>query len=119
MSADQNANLAAIGEAIVPGSAAADCNRVIDRVLAIESAKNQSDLKTALDAFDSFRSQKPEQQAEILGTASTAGNKLEPHFQLIKEWVAATYWSSEPGLKELGWNGQMAWANYPGCTGHH
>lgn len=103
----------------MPGSAGANCSQVIDRILNIESDKNKAALKSALDAFDNFRSHTPEQQAEILTTASSPGNHLEPHFQLIKEWVAAIYWSSEPGLKELGWNGQMAWASYPGCGSHH
>jgi hypothetical protein len=118
LSRQQNATLVALGEAIVPGSAAANCNRVIDGILVIESQKNQADLKAALDAFRSFPSSRPEERTRILTAASTTHDSLSPHFELIKEWIADTYWSSEQGLKELGWNGRVAWANYPGCQKH-
>jgi hypothetical protein len=124
LSADQNATLIALGERILPGSAAAHCNRVIDLMLAIDSDKNKSQLTGTLEAFDAaaergygqpFRSLSVASQDQVLTAASTAGAPLLSHFTLIKEWVADTYWSSEQGLRDLGWNGQMAWAAFPAC----
>jgi hypothetical protein len=46
--------------------------------------------------------------------------KVEPtlrdRFDLIKERVATAYYSSEKGMKELGWTGQMVHPSFPGCT---
>ncbi|HUI40427.1 MAG TPA: gluconate 2-dehydrogenase subunit 3 family protein [Terriglobia bacterium] len=40
---------------------------------------------------------------------------LRDHFENLKGWVAGSYYSSEAGMKELGWTGQMVWESYPGC----
>lgn len=37
------------------------------------------------------------------------------HFENIKSWVSGAYYSSEIGMKELGWTGQVAWDGLPGC----
>jgi hypothetical protein len=41
---------------------------------------------------------------------------LRDHFDRIKGWVVDAYYSSEPGLKELGYSGQMFFAEFPNCT---
>lgn len=40
---------------------------------------------------------------------------LGDHFENLKHWVSGAYFSSEPGMKFLGWTGQVMWASYPGC----
>ncbi len=40
---------------------------------------------------------------------------MRDHFEDIKGWVSGAYYSSEVGMKELGWTGQVAWDSYPGC----
>lgn len=40
---------------------------------------------------------------------------LRDHFENIKGWVSGAYYSSEFGMKELGWTGQVAWDGLPGC----
>ncbi len=40
---------------------------------------------------------------------------LRDHFEDIKGWVSTAFYSSEVGLKELGWTGQVAWDSYAGC----
>jgi len=40
---------------------------------------------------------------------------LRDHFENIKGWVSGAYYSSEVGMKELGWTGQVAWESLPGC----
>jgi len=47
---------------------------------------------------------------------------LHDHFKNMKTWVSGAYYSSETGMKELGWDGQVMWESYPGCQhpeGHH
>ena len=99
--------LTAIGERIVPGSTEALCNRVIDRVLTMESDQTRKQLMDALAAFGT-------DFAGLQG-ASTGG-PLHAQFEVIKEWIADAYWSSEKGLRELGWTGKMAWSTLPPCN---
>ena len=47
---------------------------------------------------------------------------LRDHFENMKGWVSGAYYSSEAGMRELGWTGQVAWDSFPGCEhpeGHH
>jgi hypothetical protein len=41
---------------------------------------------------------------------------LRDRFDLLKQRIATAYYSSEKGMKELGWTGQMVHAAFPGCT---
>ena len=41
---------------------------------------------------------------------------LRDRFELVKSRIATAYYSSEKGMKQLGWTGQMVHAGYPGCT---
>jgi hypothetical protein len=38
------------------------------------------------------------------------------HFEQIKTRVSGAYYSSETGMRELGWTGQTYFAAFPGCT---
>ena|SRR5688572_13233099 len=38
------------------------------------------------------------------------------HFDLIKGWVAGAYYSSEIGMRELGWTGNVFHNEFTGCT---
>ncbi len=40
---------------------------------------------------------------------------LRDHFDLLKGWIASAYYSSEIGLKELGWTGTVVHPAFPGC----
>lgn len=40
---------------------------------------------------------------------------LRDHFDLLKGWIAGGYYSSEIGLKELGWTGTVVHPTFPGC----
>jgi len=41
---------------------------------------------------------------------------LRDRFDILKERIATAYYSSEKGMKELGWTGQMVHGAFPGCT---
>lgn len=40
---------------------------------------------------------------------------LRDHFTRLRTIVADAYYSTEPGMKELGWRGRVAWSELPGC----
>lgn len=40
---------------------------------------------------------------------------MRDHFDHIKGWVSGIYFASEPGLKELGYTGNVFHEKYPGC----
>jgi hypothetical protein len=41
---------------------------------------------------------------------------LRDHFDHLKGWIVGAYYSSEAGLKELGYTGQMFFPSFPDCT---
>ena len=40
---------------------------------------------------------------------------LRDHFENIKTWVRGAYYSSEFGMRELGWTGRVFYEKMPGC----
>jgi hypothetical protein len=40
---------------------------------------------------------------------------LRDHFENIKTWVSGAYYSSEFGMRELGWTGRVFYEKLPGC----
>jgi hypothetical protein len=79
------------------------------------------------------------QQTELLTAVSTAEPAVPPHFWVrgeavivppplpkrppttrdrfdeLKGWIAGAYYSSEIGMRELGWTGQTFFSSFPGC----
>ena len=60
--------------------------------------------------------------ARGLGTAPPAagGDETAPltirdHFDHLKGWIAGAYYSSEIGMRELGWTGNLFFEKFPGC----
>ncbi|HEX9190272.1 MAG TPA: gluconate 2-dehydrogenase subunit 3 family protein [Vicinamibacteria bacterium] len=41
---------------------------------------------------------------------------LRDRFDLLKDRIATAYYSSEAGMRELGWTGEMVHAEAPGCA---
>ena len=151
LDAHQNETLSAIGERLVPDSAAAEANRFIDTLLSVESEDTQRAFVAALNAFEHeaiaqhgqpFKDLSADEQNAILKAASelepsqpapmgrrrrplappppTGGAEapaasLRDHFETLKQWVGRSYYSSEAGMRELGWTGQVAWDSMPGC----
>ncbi len=124
---NQLKTLEGLAEAIVPGSTAARVAPFLDQLLAVESAKNQSAFLGALGAFDmaainthgkAWNAIAATEQDALLREASTAEAKssMRGHFQNLKDWIAGAYYSSEPGMRELGWTGNMFHQELPGCT---
>jgi hypothetical protein len=40
---------------------------------------------------------------------------LRDHFENIKTWVRGAYYSSELGMRELGWTGRVFYEKMPAC----
>lgn len=144
LSAQQNENLIALGECIVPGSSKAQVNRFIDLLLSVDTEKHKKDFVAALAAFEAesqkrfgkgFPSLDDRQQNMLLADAATVPPKVDAaggaekensglhgHFDNLKGWVNGAYYSSEMGMRELGWTEDRVFASFPGCEhpeGHH
>ncbi len=40
---------------------------------------------------------------------------LRDHFENLKTWITGAYYSSELGMRELGWTGVYFFKDFPGC----
>lgn len=123
----QTKTLDALAEAIVPGSRAAKVPAFLDQLLAVESAANQRGFLGSLGAFDmaattahrkSWTALTASEQDALLREASTAPDEsaVRAHFENLKGWIVGAYYSSEQGMRELGWTGNMLHRELPGCT---
>ena len=127
LDAHQAKTLEVLAEAIVPGSTAARVAQFLDQLLDVESADNQRAFLGSLGAFDMAAIKKhgkawlalaATEQDALLREASTAElqSAFRGHFQNVKDWIAGAYYSSEHGMRELGWTGNTFHPELPGCT---
>jgi Gluconate 2-dehydrogenase subunit 3 len=135
-----------LAEIIIPGSTKAEVTQFIDLLLSEDTVENRAQFVAAISAMDGeamqqegrpFKELAPARQIEILTLASKiaasvpAGNgggsakpsgaapppNLRDHFENLKEWVRKTYYSSEVGLRELGWSDNYFYDSLPPCNG--
>ena len=125
---DQHAfdTLAALSEQIVPGSRAARVPEFLDRLLAVEKTETQKRFTQVLGSFERearaaygkpWKALTAEEATALLTKISTQPN-TEPSrnaFDDLKWAVAKTYYETEVGMKELGWNGGVAFAPPNAC----
>jgi hypothetical protein len=133
----ENRRLVVLAERIVPGSDKARVNRFVDLVLSVDSEKNQKNFVEALAAFEAESGKRfgkhlsaldGAQVDEILTDAAALPAKMDSsggegkessvlhaHFENLKGWVSGAYYSSEAGMRELGWTGDYVFASFPGC----
>jgi glucoside 3-dehydrogenase (cytochrome c) hitch-hiker subunit len=131
LNAQQFEWLSALSEAIVPGSTEANVANFIDLLLSEEGEKHQKEFVSSLAAIEtesnkkygkSFSGISTAQKNELL-TAVSARSKTEQTettlsaaFENLKEWISGAYYSSELGMRELGWTPDRVFAEFPGCT---
>jgi hypothetical protein len=119
--------LALLSEQIVPGSRAAAVPEFLDRLLAVESTDTQKSFMQALGAFEAearaangvaWKALTPDQATALLTKISTQldSDPSRHAFDRIKGAVAETYYQTETGMKELGWDGSVAFAPPSACT---
>jgi Gluconate 2-dehydrogenase subunit 3 len=143
LNAEQNESLIAVAESIVPGSTKAQVNRFIDLLLSVETDAHKKEFVVALASFEEesqrrfgrgFPSLGELQRNMLLTDAAASRAKddragageeksgLNEHFENLKGWVSGAYYSSEMGMRELGWTEDRVFASFPGCEhpeGHH
>jgi hypothetical protein len=119
--------LAVLSEQIVPGSRAAAVPEFLDRLLAVESTDTQKGFVQALGAFEAearaanglpWKALSAEQAGALLTRISTLpdSDPSRHAFDRIKGAVAETYYQTETGMTELGWDGSVAFAPPVACT---
>jgi Gluconate 2-dehydrogenase subunit 3 len=123
LNAAQDKTLAALSEAVVPGSIKARVDRFIDLLLSVDTAEHQREFGASLAAVEpeaqkrfgrDFAALTPSEQQTLLTDFSKQETSRE-HLQNLKEWIVGAYYSSEQGMRELGWNGNYAFESFPGC----
>lgn len=150
LNSTQNEALVAIAERMVPDSAKAQVNRVIDVLLSVETAENRQKFTAALAALDTESTKRSNRTVSHLGAAqldevlstcsavapthlaenddSLASSKtnqkiasssppnLRDQFENLKGWIVATYYSSEQGMRELGWTDEFYFESPAECS---
>jgi hypothetical protein len=136
----QNETLIALSDVIIPatsspGGKEALVNRYLDLLLSVQPAEFQRQFADALAFIDSesqeqfgkdFRLLTSNDQIWLLTPWAypqrvshwTQEEKLipaQPHFERLKALIAASYYGSEIGQKELGWDGEITHGPYEGC----
>jgi Gluconate 2-dehydrogenase subunit 3 len=140
----QNQTLVLLSERIVPESSQAQVNRIIDLLLTVDTAENRRKFTDSLSVIDvesrkrfarAFKSLSVDQQDEILTSLATGKPSVDQdsgrrsikkrlqqpaltprdHFENVKAWIVGSYYSSEMGMRELGWTGDVYFVELPAC----
>ena len=125
LSAQQLAELDILSEAIVPGSRKARAAGFIDLLLSADTKNVQQEFLASLIAFES--ASQSGYQAEIIAltpaqlhdllVATSGGDPADhKHFNFLKGWIAGAYYSSEIGMRELGWTPDRVFSAFPLCS---
>jgi hypothetical protein len=137
----QNETLIALSDVIIPstdtpGAKAALVNRYLDLLLSVQPVEFQTQFVDALAFIDTESQKQFAQDFRDLATGDQiwlltawaypsdsdrwidAEGKPDPgqqHFERLKSLIAAGFYGSEIGLKELGWDGEFTHGPYEGC----
>jgi hypothetical protein len=121
LDAKQDELLVAVSETMVPGSKDTEVDRFIDLLLSVDSADSQKAFLSSLTTADDVARgelQRGFVELNESDRAKTLTSLSESHkeaFANLKEWVVGAYYSSEQGMRELGWDGNFAFDKYPTC----
>jgi hypothetical protein len=125
LSAQQFAELDILCEAIVPGSRNALAAAFIDLLLSADTKNVRQEFLASLTAFESasqssYHAQMialtPPQLDDLLLAASHADSAYHKQFNFLKDWIAGAYYSSEIGMRELGWTPARVFSAFPPCS---
>lgn len=118
-----------LSERIVPGSTEARVAPFLDSLLSVNSPQDQRRFLGSLGAFEMlafehhsrpWKALTPAEQDALLTHASTAAKgkesaSIRDFFDDLRTWIAGAYYSSEQGVRELGWTGALVFERFPGC----
>jgi hypothetical protein len=124
---EQYEALEAFSEVVVPGSRDARVSRFIDLLLSVDTSAHQQQLLASVSAIQdeakrrfgaTFQALAASQCDSLLTAVSRApeGDATRKAFEDLKQWVAGSYYSSEAGMRELGWTPNRFFPGVPGCT---
>jgi len=125
LSAQQFAHLDTLSETIVPGSRNARAAAFIDLLLSADTKNVQQEFLASLTAFESASQSShhaeiialtPPQLHTLLTSISSADSADHKHFTDLKEWISGAYYSSEIGMRELGWTPDRVFSAFPPCS---
>jgi hypothetical protein len=131
LSAAQFESLAFLAEAIVPGSSKAKSAEFIDLLLSVEEEKNQDKFVRSLSQLDAESTKRFGKKLAAIAPADLNGllvdassqpkadektESLRNAFENLKQWISGAYYSSEIGMRELGWTADRVFSEFPGCT---
>jgi hypothetical protein len=126
----QFTSVVAAAETILPGSTKAGVAKFIDLLLSVDSGRNQKEFLDSLAQLEAESSKRfnktidrlsSDERNELFAKISAAGDVQADHSQLkaflhLREWIAGSYYSSEIGMRELGWTPDRVFADFPGCS---
>lgn len=119
LNAQQYASVVAISESMVPGSTKAKVAEFVDLLLDVDSKTNQTEFVESLGQIESesqkkftkgFAALSESQKSELLTAMESSAA-----FKNLKTWVSGAYYSSEIGMRELGWTPTRFFPQFPGC----
>jgi hypothetical protein len=125
LSASQLASIDKIADAIVPGAFRAQSAEFIDLLLSVDSAKSQHAFVNSLSALETSAEQTFQKNIaaltnteldELLQAATAKESSNRDHFENLKGWAVGAYYSSEIGMRELGWTPDRVFSSYPICA---
>jgi hypothetical protein len=125
LSAQQFAALDILSEAIVPGSRKTQSASFIDLLLSVDTSNAQQKFLASLSAFESasqstfhaeIASLNATQLHDLLTSLSAPDSADHKHFARLKDWISGAYYSSELGMRELGWTPDRVFAAFPSCS---
>jgi Gluconate 2-dehydrogenase subunit 3 len=126
LSGPQLASLAMLAEAIIPGSRQTLAPQFIDLLLSVDSRKHQQEFLRSAAALEEasrratrrdIASLNPAELHDLLVEVSSPQSPVEKDFLNLRSWIAGAYYSSETGMRELGWTPDRVFSSFPSC-GH-
>jgi len=131
LTGDQLETLVSAAERILPGATSAKVAPFVDQLLAVDTPENQREFLSALAVLEGestaryqsrWKALDEAQQVALLTALSTADPAApekpataRDRFEHLKGWIVGAYYSSEIGMRELGWTGNVFFAAFPGC----
>jgi hypothetical protein len=125
LSEKQFAALDVVSEAFVPGSRKAQVSSFIDLLLSADTHEAQQNFLGSLSAIETVSQSmyhaeisalSSNQVHGLLTALSATGVEDQSHFDQLKDWIAGAYYSSEIGMRELGWTPDRVFSTFPACA---
>lgn len=138
----QSETLTVLAEVIVPGSTRAEVAPFLDLLFSVDTVESQAKFIASLSAIDGealnryqapFKDLTEARQIELLKAASmtapspplegnghtastsptdSSAGSLRDHFENLKNWISKAYYSSEVGMRELGWKDEYFYETF-------